>query len=215
MVEHASLGEVPERRVGAQGGDVAHVDDAVGDEGHGAVERRQGEQHERGLRGASSSAARRGSTPPWRGVHHRRRRGWIGRSVRRVSLGGRRESSCRPLCVGGYGCGEYGLGVVFDLGVASGGGGGGGGLVLELVAARFSFVFCFRSSRGVLFWTGEMAGRLRRKGLVRCMNVPRQRTVSEISARYGLLIKLCYRSTNKTEFVIIIENHKRLNLGIV
>lgn len=66
-MEHASLGEVPERRVGAQGGDVAHVDDAVGDEGHGAVERRQGEQHERGLRGASSSAARRGSTPPRRG----------------------------------------------------------------------------------------------------------------------------------------------------
>lgn len=94
-MEHAALGEVPERRVGAQGGDVAHVDDAVGDEGHGAVERRQGEQHERGLRGASSSAARRGSTPPRRGVHHRRRRGWIGRSVRRVSLGGRRESSCR------------------------------------------------------------------------------------------------------------------------
>ncbi|EEE65006.1 hypothetical protein OsJ_19949 [Oryza sativa Japonica Group] len=56
VVEHAALGEVPERRVGAQG-NVAHVNDAVGDEGHGTVERHQGEQHECDLRGASSSTA--------------------------------------------------------------------------------------------------------------------------------------------------------------
>lgn len=71
---------------------------------------------------------------------------------------------------------------------------GGWGLVLELVAARFSFVFRFRSSRGVLFWTGEMAGRPAKEkmfGTVYERAAPKD-TVSEISASYGLLIKALY-----------------------
>lgn len=65
VLEHASLGEVPPRRVGGEGRDVAHVDDAVGEERHGGVERGQREQHARRVPEANR-ASRGGGGPPAR-----------------------------------------------------------------------------------------------------------------------------------------------------
>lgn len=59
---------------------MAHVDDAVDEEGHGAVEHSQGEQHAQGLRGGGGAGE--GGPAAGRGGGHRRG----GRSM--VSLGG-------------------------------------------------------------------------------------------------------------------------------
>jgi len=86
VLEHASLGEVPPRRVGAERRDVAHVDDAVGEERHGGVERGQREQHARGVPEAGA-----GSRPPARRRAGRHRRTEAGQPRRRRRLSSRRE----------------------------------------------------------------------------------------------------------------------------
>ena len=97
MVEHASLGEVPPRRVGAERRDVAHVDDAVGEERHGGVERGQREEHARGVAEAgagASSRARGGCRPPAHrgaGRHRTDGRTEAGQPRRRRLAGCRRE----------------------------------------------------------------------------------------------------------------------------
>jgi hypothetical protein len=97
VLEHAALGEGLPRRVGLQRGDVAHVDEPVGEEGHGGVQRGQREQHARGLRSASSSYGGR-APARWRAGCHRRRRQvtsrlacWWGDSERRGVDGGPRD----------------------------------------------------------------------------------------------------------------------------
>lgn len=88
MLEHAALGEGLQRRVGRQRRDVAHVDDAVGDEGHGGIERGQSEQHAHGLPDAHSSLGGGGRAPARRraGYHRRRRLRWGLRVTSRVGV---------------------------------------------------------------------------------------------------------------------------------
>ena len=69
VLQRAALGELARRRVRAERGDVAHVDDAVDQEGHGAVEQGQGEQHAYGVYERPPAARRgcghrRGGQPP-------------------------------------------------------------------------------------------------------------------------------------------------------